>query len=44
VSYWPSETGHDYRTIREQGFGARVRSVNGVPRLVPSDAGDEPSA
>jgi glucose-6-phosphate isomerase len=35
VSYWPSETGHDYRTIVEHGFGARVRSVNGTPTLVP---------
>jgi glucose-6-phosphate isomerase len=35
VSYWPSETGHDYRTIVERGFGARVRRVSGVPTLVP---------
>jgi glucose-6-phosphate isomerase len=34
VSYWPSETGHDYRTIIERGFGARVRRVDGVPKLV----------
>jgi glucose-6-phosphate isomerase len=31
VSYWPSETGHDYRTIVDQGFGARVRRIGGVP-------------
>jgi glucose-6-phosphate isomerase len=24
VSYWASETGHDYRTIADEGFGARV--------------------
>jgi glucose-6-phosphate isomerase len=35
VSYWPSETGHDYRTIVEQGFSARVRRVAGEPALVP---------
>jgi glucose-6-phosphate isomerase len=35
VSYWPSETGHDYRAIVEHGFGARVRRVNGRPELVP---------
>jgi glucose-6-phosphate isomerase len=35
VSYWPSETGHDYRTIVDRGFGARVRQVGGRPELVP---------
>jgi glucose-6-phosphate isomerase len=35
VSYWPSETGHDYRTIIEGGFGARVRRIDGLPTLVP---------
>ena len=35
VSYWPSETGHDYRTIVEHGFGARVRQIDGQPALVP---------
>jgi glucose-6-phosphate isomerase len=35
VSYWPSETGHDYRTIVERGFSGRVRRVDGVPQLVP---------
>jgi glucose-6-phosphate isomerase len=34
VSYWPSETGHDYRTILEHGFSARVRRVDGAARLV----------
>jgi glucose-6-phosphate isomerase len=34
VSYWASETGHDYQTIRERGFSARVREVNGAPALV----------
>ena len=38
VSYWASETGHDYRTIVEQGFGARVRRVDGHAVLVPEPA------
>jgi glucose-6-phosphate isomerase len=38
VSYWPSETGHDYRTIVEGGFGARVRRIDGTPTLVPDEA------
>lgn len=38
VSYWPSETGHDYDTIATHGFGARLLKVNGVPRLVPEEA------
>jgi glucose-6-phosphate isomerase len=38
VSYWPSETGHDYRTIVEGGFGARMRRVDGRPALVPEPA------
>jgi glucose-6-phosphate isomerase len=37
VSYWASETGHDYTTIRENGFGARVKNVNGAPQLVTVD-------
>jgi glucose-6-phosphate isomerase, archaeal len=35
VSYWASETGHDYETIREGGFSARVREIDGRPELVP---------
>ena len=35
VSYWASETGHDYATIAAHGFSARVRAVDGQPRLVP---------
>lgn len=34
VSYWASETGHDYGTIREQGFSGRVRKVDDKPTLV----------
>lgn len=34
VSYWASETGHDYATIRERGFSGRVRQLDGRPALV----------
>ena len=37
VSYWPSETGHDYRTIAGHGFGARMRHVDGAPVLVAEE-------
>ena len=37
VSFWPSETGHDYETIRNHGFGARLRRVGGKPALVTDD-------
>jgi len=35
VSYWASEAGHDYATVRERGFGARVLERDGLPKLVP---------
>jgi glucose-6-phosphate isomerase len=35
VSYWPSETGHDYQTIVDAGFGARVLRRDGAPVLLP---------
>jgi glucose-6-phosphate isomerase, archaeal len=35
VSYWASETGHDYEAIRDHGFSARVREVDGRPALLP---------
>jgi glucose-6-phosphate isomerase len=34
VSYWPSETGHDYRTIVDRGFRTRVQRMDGVPAVV----------
>ena len=37
ISYWPSETGHDYATVARDGFGVRMRKVNGVPVAVPED-------
>ncbi len=36
ISYWPSETGHDYAPIAERGFGIRVRQVDGKPTVVRS--------
>jgi glucose-6-phosphate isomerase, archaeal len=34
IACWPSDAGHDYETIQEHGFGARLRRVDGEPRLV----------
>lgn len=31
---WPCDAGHDYATIAESGFTARLKDVNGVPTLV----------
>jgi glucose-6-phosphate isomerase len=31
---WPSDAGHDYGTILEKGFSARVKSVDGMPKVV----------
>ena len=31
---WPSDAGHDYGTIAQEGFAARLRKVDGVPTLV----------
>ncbi len=33
---WPSDAGHDYASIRQEGFGARVFSCDGKAVLVPS--------
>jgi len=35
ASFWPSETGHDYETIRTRGFGVRVRLLNGEIAVLP---------
>ena len=32
---WPSNAGHDYGAIRQEGFGVRVRKIDGVPTVVP---------
>lgn len=36
VSYWASETGHDYGAIQSDGFGVRIRCINGKPEIVPN--------
>jgi glucose-6-phosphate isomerase, archaeal len=35
LACWPSDAGHDYATIRESGFSARLRVRDGQPTLVP---------
>jgi len=35
LACWPSDAGHDYETIRERGFSARLRAIDGQPTLVP---------
>ena len=40
---WPSDAGHDYEVIRRDGFGARLRSVNGTPVLVQESADERPA-
>jgi len=32
---WPADAGHDYDTIREHGFSARLMNQGGIPTLVP---------
>ena len=32
---WPSDAGHDYEVIRQEGFGARLLARNGEAVLVP---------
>lgn len=34
VACWPSDAGHDYESIRKQGFGARLLRVHQKPVLV----------
>lgn len=34
---WPSDAGHDYGTIAEEGFSARLLEVDGEPRLVTEE-------
>ncbi len=31
---WPSDAGHNYAEIAENGFSARLMEVNGVPHLI----------
>lgn len=32
---WPSNAGHDYGSIRQEGFGVRVKKIGGVPTVIP---------
>lgn len=34
---WPSDAGHDYDTILEQGFPVRIREIEGKPAIVESE-------
>lgn len=34
-SCWPSDAGHDYEATAGNGFGARLRQIDGAPVLVP---------
>ncbi len=34
LACWLSDAGHDYETIAEHGFSARLRCINGRPELV----------
>lgn len=34
LACWPSDAGHDYQTIAERGFSARLRCIHGKPKLV----------
>ncbi|MGH9528515.1 MAG: glucose-6-phosphate isomerase family protein, partial [Terriglobales bacterium] len=36
VACWPSDAGHDYDSIRKEGFGARLVRNDGKPMLVES--------
>jgi glucose-6-phosphate isomerase, archaeal len=38
VACWPSDAGHDYESIRRDGFSARLLNVNGEAKLVGSCA------
>lgn len=31
---WPSDAGHDYEAIAQQGFSARLLNINGEPQLI----------
>jgi glucose-6-phosphate isomerase len=39
VACWPSDAGHDYGTILEEGFSARLRRVDGRPQLIAENHG-----
>jgi len=33
---WPSDAGHDYKSIERTGFSARLKEKNGIPCLIES--------
>lgn len=33
---WPSDAGHNYQEIMDNGFSARLKEVDGKPQLIPS--------
>ena len=35
---WPSDAGHDYRSIVERGFPVRVKKADGKPVFTGSEA------
>jgi glucose-6-phosphate isomerase len=37
LACWPSDAGHDYESIQEHGFSARLRNVDGEPRLIAGE-------
>ena len=41
VACWPSDAGHNYEAVRQQGFGARLMNVKGQPALVTNNGGGE---
>ena len=34
LACWPSDAGHDYQTLAHHGFSARLRCIEGQPKLV----------
>jgi glucose-6-phosphate isomerase len=37
VACWPSDAGHDYASVAEQGLGLRVIEDNGKPRVIAAE-------
>ncbi len=33
---WPSDTGHNYQEIIDNGFSSRIKEVDGKPQLIPT--------
>lgn len=41
VACWPADAGHDYESIRQSGFGARLLNLAQKPVLVQNEVGGE---